>query len=282
MTQLQAQLKTVISYYGGKQQLLPKILPLIPEHSIYTEAFFGGGSVFFGKKPAKIEAINDANKMVVNFYKVAKRNFKKLKIEIDDTLYSEEQFIQARSIYRNSSEEQQDNVIKAWSLFVLSHQTFLHILDNTWNYSRTRNVALTFANKKALFDERYIKRLENTQIFCRDALKVLRNMDAPDAFHFIDPPYIDTDQGHYSGYGIEQFENLLLTAEQLEGRFLLTSFPSQILTDYASKNGWYQIEFEMHKPAARTEGVRKIEVFTMNYQPTEEMLRAIGKECLTE
>lgn len=278
MTKIQAELKTIISYYGGKQQLLPKILPLIPEHKIYTESFFGGGSVFFAKNPVKIEAINDVNKMVVNFYKVAKRNFKQLKIEIDDTLYSEEQFMQARSIYLNSDESQQDTVLKAWSLFVLSHQTFLHILDNTWNYSRTRDVALTFTNKKQMFDERYIKRLEHTQIFCRDALKVLKNMDDKEAFHFIDPPYIDTDQGHYSGYDIDQFRALLQRAEQLEGKFLLTTFPSQILTEFAQKNGWYQIEFEMAKAASMKEGARKVEVFTMNYQPTEEMLKAIKKD----
>ena len=61
-------LKTPISYYGGKQQLLPKILPIIPPHKIYSEAFFGGGAVFFAKEPSEIEIINDVNKQVINFY----------------------------------------------------------------------------------------------------------------------------------------------------------------------------------------------------------------------
>ena len=33
--------KTPITYYGGKLNMLKEILPLIPEHTIYTEAFFG-------------------------------------------------------------------------------------------------------------------------------------------------------------------------------------------------------------------------------------------------
>jgi len=33
-------LKTPISYYGGKQNMLKDILPLIPEHNIYVEPFF--------------------------------------------------------------------------------------------------------------------------------------------------------------------------------------------------------------------------------------------------
>lgn len=35
-------MKTPISYYGGKQTLLKHILPLIPNHKLYTEAFCGG------------------------------------------------------------------------------------------------------------------------------------------------------------------------------------------------------------------------------------------------
>lgn len=35
-------MKTPISYYGGKQTMLKHILPLIPQHRVYTEAFCGG------------------------------------------------------------------------------------------------------------------------------------------------------------------------------------------------------------------------------------------------
>ncbi len=35
-------MRTPITYYGGKQTMLKHILPLIPEHSLYTEAFVGG------------------------------------------------------------------------------------------------------------------------------------------------------------------------------------------------------------------------------------------------
>lgn len=270
-------LKTAISYYGGKQQLLPKILPIIPEHKIYSEAFFGGGSVYFAKEPAKVEIINDINKQVVNFYKVAKRNFPKLKAEIDVTLYSEEQYKEARQIYLSSDASEQNSVLRAWALFVLSHQTFLHIIDSTWGYGRDRNVATTFTNKKQMFDERYVKRLENTQIFCRDALRVLVNADDEQTFHFIDPPYYNSDCGHYGGYSLEDFERLLNVIQNLKGKFLMTSYPSEILDEYAEKNGWFQIKFEMHKSASHKEGERKIEVFTMNYEPTEEMLQQLQK-----
>ena len=54
-------MKTPITYYGGKQTMLKYILPLIPTHSLYTEAFCGGAAVFFAKPPSDGEVINDLN-----------------------------------------------------------------------------------------------------------------------------------------------------------------------------------------------------------------------------
>ena len=54
-------LKTPISYYGGKQKMLKHILPLIPQHHLYVEPFFGGGAVFWAKEPCEVEIINDYN-----------------------------------------------------------------------------------------------------------------------------------------------------------------------------------------------------------------------------
>lgn len=45
-------MKTPITYYGGKQKMLIHIMPLIPPHNIYTEAFCGGCALFFAKEPA--------------------------------------------------------------------------------------------------------------------------------------------------------------------------------------------------------------------------------------
>lgn len=260
-------MKTPISYYGGKQQLTSTILPLIPIHHTYNEPFFGGGAIFFAKEPSKVECINDINKNVINFYKVAKRQFKSLQAEIDITLHSEEQYMQAREIYLQSDSNEQDNVLRAWALFVLSHQTFLSILDNSWSCSKVRNMATTFNNKKKMFDETYVHRLENTQIFCRDALRVIRNMDSPDTFHFVDPPYYNSDLGHYKGYTLNDFESLLNALSIVEGKFLLTSYPSEILDRFTEKYGWYRIEKEMSKAASKNAGAKKIEVITLNYNP---------------
>ena len=82
-------MKTPITYYGGKQKMLSVILPMIPEHSIYVEPFFGGGAVFWAKEPAQVEFINDINGEVANFYRVLQTDYDALKREVDQTLHSE-------------------------------------------------------------------------------------------------------------------------------------------------------------------------------------------------
>ena len=258
-------MKTPIKYWGGKQQLADRIISIIPKHHCYTEVFFGGGAVFFRKAPSKVEIINDLNDNMINFYKTIKRSFPELKDEVDVTLYSEYQFKEAKKVWQEGLDK--DSVLRAWSVFVLSHQSFSGIMGNSWAFSDTANLARRFDNVKQMFDEKYVKRMEGVQFFCRDAINVLQNCDSADTFHFIDPPYFNSDLGHYGGYTENDFKELLNVLQTIEGKFLLTSYPSSILAEYTEKNGWFTIENEMHLSASTKKGATKVEVFTMNYQP---------------
>ena len=257
---IKIKLKTPITYWGGKQKMLNCILPLIPKHSIYTEAFFGGGAVFWAKEPAKVEFINDKSAEIINFYRVLKQDYTKLKQEIDVTLHSEFQQKQAKAIYLNP--EGYSEVKRAWAIWTLSHQSFYSILTNTWKCSKSRAVGSQIQSRKELFTDIYSKRLERTSIFCRDALDVIRKTDHEDTFHYIDPPYFNADMGHYGGYSINDFENLLHLLTTIKGKFMLSSYPSDVLSLYAGKSGWTTIELDLPRAAG---GGRKVEVLTMNY-----------------
>ena len=272
-----------LTYYGGKQQLVNKILPLIPDHLLYTEVFFGGGAVFFAKESVQ-SVINDKNNNLINFYRQLKENGKALIQRIQASLYSEEEHRLAKKIYfdKISAEETHFSpstkmkLEKAWAVFMLSHLSFLRILGNCWHtcFSKRfdRNV---ISNNPKRFSQKtinlvlneYGKRLENTSIFNNDALKVLKKADKEHSFHYIDPPYINTNCGHYSGYTEDDFENLLKTCSELKGKFMLSSFPSDILEFYTLEYGWKTIKIEKAKSASQpnSNNRKKIEVITMNY-----------------
>ncbi len=269
MNQTTKRMKPPLTYYGGKQLMLKNLLPILPEHRIYDEPFFGGGALFFAKEPSAIEFINDVSGEIVNFYRVIKREFEALKDEVDCTLHSEFQHKQARDIYMNHSDPSM--VMRAWAVYVLSHQSMFANLLGTWKMSKDRNTAKQFQTKKELFSEVYVKRLESTSIFCRDGLRVVKSTDSESTFHYIDPPYINTSCGHYEGYTEQNYIDLLEVLSCIKGKFLLSSFPTEILNKYTKKNKWIQFELDLTKCSGK--GGRKTEVLTMNYNPTEEQLQ---------
>lgn len=112
-------LKTPVTYFGGKQTMVSKILPLIPEHKLYAEPFAGGAAIFWAKEPASVEVLNDTNRELVNFYMVVKNHFIELEKEVRITLNSRDLYRKASTIYNNS--DMFSEVKRAWALWVLSN-----------------------------------------------------------------------------------------------------------------------------------------------------------------
>lgn len=260
-------MKTPISYYGGKQNLLSKILPLIPKHRIYTEAFFGGGAVFFAKALSEAEVINDTDGMVVNFYKVLKRDFALLKAKVEQTLFSRATYSVALAIYRIP--HLFSPLQRAWAFYVATNMGFAcHI--GSWGFDKYGKRARSFQNKKMAFDTSLSKRLENVTIECNDACKVISTYDTADAFHYVDPPYLGTNLGHYGGYTPEHYKQLLDTLSNVKGKFLLSSFPSEMLSQYIEDNGWYTLSIEKTLTASKykrnSPRPKKVETLSANFR----------------
>jgi len=259
--------KTPISYYGGKQNMLRHILPIIPKHAIYTEAFFGGGAIFFSKEKSESEIINDTNVMVTNFYEVCKTDFDCLKQKIEATLFSRATYTVALTMYRMP--HLFSKLQLAWAFYVATNMGFGCRI-GSWGFDKYGKRVKAFVNKKILFDSNILTRLEDVQVENSDACKVIELYNTPDAFHYIDPPYVDSNQGHYDGYSREDFIRLLKTLTQVKGKFLLSSYPSDLLDLYTKEFGWYTKEFK--KPLTAKKGVLgvkrdsyKTEVLTANY-----------------
>lgn len=230
-------MKTPISYYGGKQTMLKHIIPLIPEHSLYTESFCGGAAVLFAKNPVKAEIINDINGELVNFYIVAKSDFDSLKKRIDSTLHSRELHLHAHHIYMFP--QYFTPIERAWALWVCSKMSFASMLDSSFGYDRNGTTTLKIYNAKENFCELLKERLERVTIERDNAIKVIKRYDIENAFHFVDPPYINSDCGHYANsFNESDFEKLLTTLANIKGKFMLTMFPHTSIAEYADRHGW--------------------------------------------
>ncbi|WP_075343131.1 DNA adenine methylase [Tenacibaculum agarivorans] len=260
-------LKTPISYYGGKQRLAKTIISLIPDHTLYAEPFLGGGAVFWAKPPSKIEVINDVNEELINFYFVSKHHYKELEKLIQSTLHSRTQHREAQVIYKTPSLF--TKIQRAWAVWVLASQSYGSILTASWGSTKKNNsMALKIFNKKKSFIKDYTDRLEKVQIENTYALRIIRYKDSEDTFFYCDPPYINSDQGHYEGYTKENFKALLEALKNIKGKFLLSSYPSSLLDEYTKENGWCQKKMSSQVAVAtrnKKPNKTKIEVLTANY-----------------
>lgn len=260
-------MKTPLTYYGGKQQLAKRIIELIPKHRLYCEPFVGGGAVFFQKPPSEVEVINDINNELVNFYEVCKRDFVSLEKEISITLHSRELHRQASVIYQNP-DMFPDKVKRAWAVWVLASQSFASMLDQSFGYDRSGATTKKVSKKREAFTFEYAIRLQNVQIECADALRIIKSRDTKESFFYCDPPYVGTDMGHYDGYSEDDFSSLIKVLENIQGRFLLSTFRNEQLSAAIVRNGWSSFEIKMSKPMSRNKENKrgsKIEVLTANY-----------------
>jgi DNA adenine methylase len=160
-----------------------------------------------------------------------------------------------------------DRIKRAWAIWLLANSSYGCMLDGGFGYDRTGGTSKKLANKRANFSIDYAVRLQCVQIECCDALKIIRSRDIADAFFYLDPPYVGSDQGHYDGYTQEDFDALPGVLETLQGKFLLSSFRNKSLTDCARRNGWHSLELKM--ACSMTHGYKtqreKIEILTANY-----------------
>jgi DNA adenine methylase len=258
-------MKTPITYYGGKQKLAETIIRLIPPHKVYVEPFAGGLAVFFAKSKSETEIINDINSEIVNMYEVMKNDFYKLKEKVDATLYSRALLERAGNIYENR--DRFDKIDRAWAVWLIVNMSYGGLLSASFIHSSKANRPKKLANKIENFTDHISSRLHNAYIECCEALPLIKKTDAPETFFYIDPPYIGADQGHYKGYSAGDFQRLLDILTGLSGKFILSSYPGDILNKYASKNNWSRISLDKFNSMKNDNGhlLKKTEVLTANY-----------------
>ncbi len=259
-------MKTPITYYGGKQTLIKYLLPLIPQHRMYCEPFFGGGAVFFAKRKSDVEVINDINGEVINFYRVIKTKFSELQKEIQSTLHSRELYKKAMEIYKNP--EKYSDVKRAWALWTATNQGFAGMI-GSWGFGKDDSKEAALANKRDAFTKDYEQRLTKVQVESNNAIKVINRCDDKETFIYADPPYIGSDQGHYKGYTESDYRELLDTLAKVKGKFLLSSYPSKILTSYINKYNWKVQKITKSVAVTKHTDKLKTEMIVMNYDPAK-------------
>jgi DNA adenine methylase len=192
--------KPFLKYAGGKQQLLPEIIPRIPkDFKRYYEPFLGGGAVFFKLRP-KDFLISDVNKDLIRTYHAIRDNFKILFLvekafeKSYGDLINEETFYILRDIYNGkvTSKVRFDLLLQKAYLFIYLNKTCFNGLHRV-NAHGDFNVGFGKTFYDSVLDNNNLfhchKHLSQGQIQYVDFREVLKCPEEGD-FVFLDPPYM--------------------------------------------------------------------------------------------
>lgn len=238
--------KPPFSYYGGKQRLASKICALLPPHTVYVEPFCGSGAVYFKKGLPQItssahyrEVLNDTNHLIVNFFRVMQDQDKMSALchKLEWTIYSQEEHDLAKQICK---QDIVDSVLSAWAWFCNVNWSFSNVANSSFGSGMYgRELATTHYNAVQRLHE-YRDRLKCTTVMCMPAIKVIEKFDTPQTCFYVDPPYPNADQGHYSGFTQDDFIALIDALKNCHGAVLLSCYDNP-----AVPQGWLKHKFEV-------------------------------------
>lgn len=241
--------------------MLANILPLIPTHDQYVEPFCGGAPVYWAKAPAKREVLNDIDGNLVNFWNCLITDFDELQYLIQITLHSEATHKRAKAVLMD---DESSKIQKAWAYWVRSQMSFGYVLNGGLRFSRSNEAARSL-NKKIQFNYDLYTRIQNTEIFCRNAIELIQMLDSEDIFMYFDPPYAESNCGHYESQKAVYYE-LLKILPSLKCRWLMSSYPSETLENIWKQNSFKYVILDMYLNMGATGSERKSECLTYNYR----------------
>jgi DNA adenine methylase len=233
---------------------------------LYCEPFAGGAAVFFDKAPVEINVVNDLNGELINFYRVAADKPNELRKEIVKTLHCRKQHERAWYIYNDP--EFFTAVQRAWAVFILSKMGYSGQLSGSFGFDRqSGKMTKLIRNAKIAICDELTELLSKATLECDDAFNIIRRYDCPHAFFFIDPPYINSHMGHYGGMFNEQnLRELLELCTTLQGKFMLTMYPNDLIKEFAAQSGWIIHEVDRQVSACAKEYRRRqLEWMVVNY-----------------
>jgi DNA adenine methylase len=240
-------MRSPIRYFGGKGNMVKKLLKLIPPHRIYVEVFGGGASLLFAKEPSPVEVYNDINSDLVNFFRVLRdpEKFEQFYRKAVLTPYSREEYCFCRETFR----ECQDDIERAYRFFVVARMSFSG--HHGWSFTVTQScrgmvgsVSRWLSCLDSLPDIH--ARLMRVQIEHDDFRKIIPRYDTPGTFFYLDPPYVpDTRRsGRYTyEMTLDDYRELVEMLLALKGKAMLSGYKHEVY-EPLERAGWQRIDYE--------------------------------------
>lgn len=279
----QRQKMIAFGWYGGKYSHLTWLLPLLsaPGITTYCEPFGGSAAVLLNRDPAPVEAYNDIDGDVVNFFRVLRDETDALVRAISLTPFAREEYALACGPQRQDLPA----IERARRFYVRARQTRTG-LAQTASVGRWANCIGTSRSAMAGVVSRWVggadrleaiaNRLAGVQIENRPALDMVETYDTPATLFYIDPPYLHATRGDSKAYGYEMSDNahqrLAAAVSMVAGLVAVSGYDSDVMRSSYPTPGW-RVVFGQERTNHASKG-RRTECLWVNY---DEEGRRLGR-----
>jgi len=271
-------------WLGSKATMLDVILPNIPEHKYYVEPFCGTAIVYLHKSPAKINTLNDIDSNIVNLFRVLqdREKTKELLRRLRYTPWAKAEYKKACLLL--SSGRELDDVTRAWAFYVAQYMSTKvsyyadpngmmfkqHIKhrDGGINY-------ITYIHKVRRLIE-IADKMRRCQILNEDGVEVMKRLDDPETFMFIDPPYLSTTLRSRGKIYVSEYEDTLHSrildfVVSAKSKIMIASYPNDMYNQLLNL-GWVRMDKVKRICAGnystkRNKQPKRSESLYLNYQP---------------
>lgn len=211
-----------VRYMGGKQLLVPDLLPLIPEHSVYVEVFGGAASLLLNKPPSALEVYNDLDGELVNLFEVIRDDVDGFLKCADFLLFSRELHERWQRDLKTGRipENRIERAARYWYLLASSFGAHPY---KGWGFGRRSNRSLGRTMQNSLQKIRSVhERLKAVQIDHLDFQECLERYDGSSTFLFVDPPYYGTTDYRVGSFTLNDHKTLANILRDAKSNWLLT------------------------------------------------------------
>lgn len=241
----------VLKWAGGKRGLLPIIQARLPQDfrsRRYHEPFLGGGAVFFWLKPKK-GSINDANRRLMNFYRVLRDDPEALINETKKYPYNERAYYELRDRFN----QKEITSIEEAALLLYFNKTAYNGLYRE-NSKGEFNVPFgSYKNPTIVHEKRLLqasKVLRGIEIVNEDFSYVLNTARKGDLC-YLDPPYQPVSKtANFTDYSKDGFDfsdqrrlrDVCLELHERGVDFVLSNSHSDSVRDLYEEIGVFSVE----------------------------------------
>ena len=258
-----------LQWFGGKAERYKWILGHLPDarrRQMYVEPFAGMVSVLLNREPVDVEIVNDANRRLVNFWRVIRNHPIEIERLINHTPWAKDEMVDCLETIDEGSEiEQARKFIVCVSQSIM--KTDANLRKTNWFWHTRKGMSTTMLRgKDQIFN--LASRLLNVQIENIDAIEFIDraykkaavgHRDVHEVVIYIDPPYRTADIANYAcNVDFESLDEVLKRTPR-NARVAISGYGN----DYDFL-GWRRAE-RLEYSTAGTSIQQRVEVLWMNY-----------------